>query len=275
MDAWETSSPAGNPRKATGAQLHEDGATCVLAAGLGNRCLSGAAPRLHRHPPAGLRCAFSPRHRSPLGKSLLEHSQAYLSTCSISRSRGGRRCRATVLHVTAPSIKPGIAPKTDVLAPSHLLQPFTRLPELLQQKKMKKKGSWRGERWQRAATEGTGDRSRSGEGAGRDGSPMGRQWNWCRASCCHQPVCTTTGGAAGSPLLEIEKHQGSLPHCRVAAGSWQGRPPGSSASLEHPFRCFSPQFSYLSLASLNLARPQRFAPWHGRTGSVQTGSVNN
>lgn len=91
-------------------------------------------------PPAGLRRAFSPRHRSPLGKSLLEHSQAYLSTCSISRSRGGRRCRATVLHVTAPSIKPGIAPKTDVLAPSHLLQPFMRLPELLQQKKMKKKG---------------------------------------------------------------------------------------------------------------------------------------
>lgn len=44
------------------------------------------------------------------------------------------------MHVTAPSIKPGIAPKTDVLAPSHLLQPFMRLPELLQQKKMKKKG---------------------------------------------------------------------------------------------------------------------------------------
>lgn len=77
------------------------------------------------------------------------------------------------------------------------------------------------------------------------------------------------------PLLEIEKHHSSLPHCRVAAESWQGRLPGSSASLGHPFRCFSPQFPYLSLASLNLTWPQCFAPWLGRTGSVQTGSVNN
>lgn len=135
---WTPGKPAAQqerfpfPRKATRSQLHTgDGATCILAAELGNCPLSGAAPRLHRRPPADLRRAFSPRRCSPLGKSLLEHNQAYLSTCSISRSRGGRRRRATVLHVPVPSIKPGIVPKTDVLAPSHPLQPFTRLPELL------------------------------------------------------------------------------------------------------------------------------------------------
>lgn len=78
------------------------------------------------------------------------------------------------MHVTAPSIKPGIAPKTDVLAPSHLLQPFMRLPELLQQKKMKKKrclGEERGgkEQPQRGQVTEAGGR----EGEGRDGSPIG------------------------------------------------------------------------------------------------------
>lgn len=37
------------------------------------------------------------------------------------------------MHVTASSIKPGIASKADVLAPSHLLQPLRRLSDLLQE----------------------------------------------------------------------------------------------------------------------------------------------
>lgn len=64
-------------------------------------------------------------------KSLLEHNQSYLSACSISRSRAGRHRRGTVLHITMSSIKPGIVSKTDVLAPSHLLQPLTRRSDLL------------------------------------------------------------------------------------------------------------------------------------------------
>lgn len=106
-------------------------------------------------------------------------------------------------------------------------------------------------------------------------APRGDNGIGVRPPAATDPSAQRQEAQQAHPFLEIEKHHGSLPHCRVAAGSWQGRPPGSSASLVHPFRCFSPQFSYLSLASLNLARPQRFAPWHGRTGSVQTGSVNN
>lgn len=35
------------------------------------------------------------------------------------------------MHITVSSIKPGIVSKADVLAPSHLLQPLTRLSDLL------------------------------------------------------------------------------------------------------------------------------------------------
>lgn len=44
------------------------------------------------------------------------------------------------MHITASSIKPGIVSKTDVLAPSHLLQPLTRLSDLLQEGKNTLKG---------------------------------------------------------------------------------------------------------------------------------------
>lgn len=75
-------------------------------------------------------------------RSLREHHQPCLSACSVSGSRGGRCHSGTDLRITVSSLKPRIVFKTDVLAPSHLLQPRTRLSDLLEEGEKRKRCLW-------------------------------------------------------------------------------------------------------------------------------------
>lgn len=131
-------SPSGNTAGTTSHQTLNEGLIQTLLPGDPVVCISTPGTLLEKfkyypaQPPVSR--FLSQDHCSPAErgiKFLLEHNESYLSTCSVSRSRGGRLRRGTVLHITMSSIKPGIVSKTDVLAPSHLLQPLTRLSDLV------------------------------------------------------------------------------------------------------------------------------------------------